>query len=88
MSFIKEDETLDDLQLKGIHVIQKKDAFRFGVDAVLLANFAKVKKSHKVIDFCTGTGIIPFIIAGKTECNDIKGIEIQEEFVDMAKRTG
>ena len=87
MSFIKEDETLDDLQLKGIHVIQKKDAFRFGVDAVLLANFAKVKKSHKVIDFCTGTGIIPFIIAGKTECNDIKGIEIQEEFVDMAKRT-
>lgn len=87
MSFIKEDETLDDLQLKGIHVIQKKDAFRFGIDAVLLANFANIKKRHKVIDFCTGTGIIPFIIAGKTECNDIKGIEIQEEFVDMAKRT-
>ena len=37
MSFIKEDETLDDLQLKGIQVIQKKDAFRFGIDAVLLA---------------------------------------------------
>ena len=87
MSFIKEDETLDDLQLKGIHVIQKKDAFRFGIDAVLLANFANIKKKHKVMDFCTGTGIIPFIIAGKTECNDIKGIEIQEEFVDMAKRT-
>lgn len=87
MSFIKEDETLDDLQLKGIQVIQKKDAFRFGIDAVLLANFANVKKKHKVIDFCTGTGIIPFIIAGKTECNDIKGIEIQEEFVDMANRT-
>ena len=63
MSFIKEDETLDDLQLKGIQVIQKKDAFRFGIDAVLLANFANVKKKHKVIDFCTGTGIIPFIIA-------------------------
>ncbi|CDM67333.1 methyltransferase small [Clostridium bornimense] len=87
MSFIKEDETLDDLQLKGIQVIQKKDAFRFGIDAVLLANFANIKKKHKVMDFCTGTGIIPFIIAGKTECNDIKGIEIQEEFVDMANRT-
>ncbi len=36
---IKEDETLDDLQLKGIHVIQKKQAFRFGIDAILLANF-------------------------------------------------
>lgn len=41
---IKEDETLDDLQLKGIHVIQKKQAFRFGIDAVLLANFPRIKK--------------------------------------------
>lgn len=43
-SFIKDDETLDDLQLNGIHLIQKKKAFRFGIDAVLLANFAEVKK--------------------------------------------
>ncbi len=44
MEFLRDDETLDDLNLKGIHVIQKKNAFRFGVDAVLLANFAKGKK--------------------------------------------
>lgn len=80
-------ETLDDLQLKGLHIIQKEDAFRFGVDAVLLANFAKVKNKHTVIDLCSGTGIIPFIIAGKTEARKITGLEIQEEMVEMANRS-
>jgi tRNA1Val (adenine37-N6)-methyltransferase len=85
--YIKDDETLDDLQLKGIQLIQKKDSFRFGVDAVLLANFAKIKRRFKVIDLCSGTGIIPFIIAGKTDAEKITGIEIQENMVEMAKRT-
>lgn len=87
MNIIRDDETLDDLQLKGIHIIQKKNGFRFGVDAVLLANFTKVKNNSKVIDLCSGTGIVPFIIAGKSNVKDIKGIEIQEEFVEMANRT-
>lgn len=85
--YIKNDETLDDLQLKGIRLIQKKHAFRFGVDAVLLANFAKIKRGFKVVDLCSGTGIIPFILAGKTAADIITGIEIQEDMVDMAKRT-
>jgi tRNA1Val (adenine37-N6)-methyltransferase len=87
MNIIREDETLDDLQLKGIKIIQKKNGFRFGVDAVLLANFSNVKKNARVIDLCSGTGIIPFILAGKTEAKNIVGIEIQEEFVEMANRT-
>ena len=87
MSIIKSDETLDDLQLNGIHVIQKKNGFRFGVDAVLLANFANVRKNARVIDLCSGTGIIPFIIAGKTEAKKIIGIEIQQDMVEMAKRS-
>lgn len=85
--WIKEDETLDDLQLKGIHIIQKKDAFRFGVDAVLLANFAKVKRGSTVFDLCTGTGIVPFVLAGKTEASKLWGLEIQEEMVEMAQRS-
>lgn len=84
---LREDETLDDLQLKGIKVIQKKQGFRFGVDAVLLANFARVKKHHSVIDLCSGTGIIPFILAGKTEASKITGLEIQPGMVEMAQRT-
>jgi tRNA1Val (adenine37-N6)-methyltransferase len=87
LDIVKEDETLDDLQLNGIHIIQKKEAFRFGVDAVLLANFARVRRGIRVIDLCTGTGIIPFVIAGKTEAASITGIEIQEEMVEMAHRS-
>ena len=87
MDFLKDDETLDDLELKGIMVIQKKKAFRFGVDAVLLANYARVARGMKVLDLCTGTGIIPFVLAGKTEADNITGIEIQENMVEMAERT-
>jgi tRNA1(Val) A37 N6-methylase TrmN6 len=84
---VHEDETLDDLQLNGINLIQKKEAFRFGVDAVLLANFAKVKRGARVIDLCSGTGIIPFIIAGKTDAKSITGVEIQKDMTDMASRS-
>mgnify|MGYP001580084342 FL=1 len=87
LSLVKNEETLDDLQLNGIRVIQKKEGFRFGVDAVLLANFANVKKGFNVIDLCSGTGIVPFIVAGKTEASNITGIEIQEEMVEMAERS-
>lgn len=87
MELLNNDETLDDLQINGIKVIQKKDAFRFGVDAVLLANYAKIKKNSRIVDLCSGTGIIPFIIAGKTEASSITGLEIQEQLVDMADRT-
>lgn len=87
LDILKEDETLDDLQLKGIHIIQKREAFRFGVDAVLLANFAKIKRGIRVIDLCTGTGIVPFIVAGKTEATSITGLEIQQDMVEMADRS-
>ena len=86
-SMLFEGETLDDLQLNDIHIIQKKDAFRFGIDAVILANFANIKNKHRVIDLCTGTGIVPFLVAGKTDAKSITGIEIQEEMVEMANRS-
>ena len=84
---IRNDENIDDLQLNGLMLIQKKDGFKFGVDAVLLSDFANIKKKHKVIDLCTGTGIIPFLLYGKYNPNNIKGIEIQEDMVEMANRS-
>ena len=87
MEFIKHDETLDDLQLNGINIIQKKEAFRFGVDAVLLSDFAKIKNNMSAIDLCTGGGIVPFLIAGKTQAKNIIGVEIQEDMVEMAIRS-
>ena len=82
-----EDEAVDDLQLNGLKIIQKNDSFRFGIDAVLLSYFAKVKKSHNAVDLCTGTGIVPILLYGKYAPNKIVGIEIQEEMSEMAGRS-
>ena len=84
---LKDTERIDDLQLKGLKVIQDKNGFWIGIDAVLLANFAKVKKRARVVDLGTGTGIIPVLIAGKSEAEKIVGVEIQEEVWEMANRT-
>lgn len=84
---IMDDESIDDLQLNGLNLIQKKDAFRFGVDAVLLSDFANVKKSHRVMDLCTGTGIIPFLLLGKYMPKSIVGLEIQSDMTEMANRS-
>ena len=84
---VLENERIDDLQIKGLKIIQDRDGFCFGVDAVLLANFAEVKKGEKVVDLGTGTGIIPILIAGKTQASSIIGVEIQKKVADMAGRS-
>lgn len=84
---INEDESIDDLDLNGLKLIQKEKAFRFGIDAVLLSDFANVKTKHRVVDLCTGTGIVPFLIYGKYNPKEIWGIEIQEEMEEMACRS-
>ena len=85
---LKEKERIDDLEFKGLKIIQNEDGFCFGVDSVLLSDFAKkIKKNAKVIDIGTGTGIISILLTAKTELKEITGIEIQEEVADMARRS-
>lgn len=84
---INSDESLEDLQCNGLKLIQKKDGFRFGVDAVLLANFATIKENTNVIDLGTGTGVVPLLLYAKSKAAKIVGVEIQEHLVDMAKRS-
>ncbi len=84
---IKDNERVDDLQCKGYRLIQDPTKFCFGLDAVLLSDFARVSVGEKVLDMCTGTGIIPILMAAKTEADSFKAIEIQPEFVDMARRS-
>ena len=76
---INVDEGVDDLQLNGLKLIQKQQGFRFGVDAVLLSHFANIKSRHRVIDLCTGTGIVPFLAYGKYAPKEVIGLEIQED---------
>ena len=80
-------ERLDDLQLKGYEIIQDPKRFCFGIDAVLLSNFAKVKPGERVLDLGTGTGILPILLEGKTKGSHFTGLEIQEESADMARRS-
>ena len=84
---LKENEVIDDLQLNGLKIIQSNDSFKFGIDAVLLSNFVKVKKNAKVIDFGTGTGIIPTLLSAKIQASKIYGIEIQGKMAEMANRS-
>lgn len=84
---LKQNERIDDLQYKGLRIIQNTEGFCFGVDAVLLANFAEIKNGQRVIDLGTGTGIIPILIAGKTPAKEVIGMEIQEDVARMAQRS-
>lgn len=84
---LKSDERLDDLQRNGYQIIQKKNGFCFGMDAVLLSGFARVKQGEKAIDLGTGTGIIPILLEVKYEGEHYTGLEIQDEMADMAARS-
>lgn len=85
-NLVREDERLDDLQ-NGYKIIQHPDKFCFGMDAVLLSSFAKVNENETVVDFGTGTGILPVLLAAKTKGKHFTGLEIQPESVEMAKRS-
>ena len=85
---LKENERIDDLEFKNLKIIQNKEGFCFGIDSVLLADFAKnIKKGANVLDLGTGTGIISILLCGKTDLNSITGVEIQNEVAEMANRS-
>lgn len=80
-------ERLDELQRNGYVIIQDPKRFCFGMDAVLLSGFARVKTGEQVLDLGTGTGIIPILLEAKTEGKHFTGLEIQPESADMARRS-
>jgi len=85
---LKENERIDDLEYKGLKIIQNTEGFCFGIDSVLLSDFAKdIRNNSKVIDLGTGTGILPILLSAKTNLSKIYGVEIQEEVANMAKRS-
>lgn len=84
---LRDGERLDDLQLGGYEIIQDPGRFCFGVDAVILSNYAVVKEGEKVLDLGTGTGILPILLAAKTAGRHFTGLEIQKESADMARRS-
>ena len=80
-------ERLDELHRNGYYIIQDPGRFCFGMDAVLLSGFARVKPGEKALDLGTGTGIIPILLEAKTKGEHFTGLEIQPESADMAARS-
>ena len=86
-SEIRPGERLDDLQIGGLELIQDPEKFCFGVDAVFLSDFVRVRPGESVLDLGTGNGIIPVLLSAKTEARHITGLEIQSDTAEMARRS-
>lgn len=87
VQLIAPDETLEDLQLGGLRILQKQEGFRFCTDAVILADFARIAPSDAVVDFGTGTGILPLLLIGRGKGARFEALELQANLADMARRT-
>lgn len=87
MNNLRENERLDDLGRKGYKIIQNTKIFCFGIDAVLLAAFARMGKEDSAIDLGTGNGIIPMLMEARYGGSHFYGLEIQDINVEMARRS-
>ncbi len=81
-----ENERIDDLENSGLKIIQNTEHFCFGMDAVLLAGFARVKNKGTALDLCTGTGIVPILLSAKTKASKIYGVEVQDKSFNIGLR--
>lgn len=85
---LKEDERIDDLEYNNLKIIQNKNGFCFGIDSVLISDFAKEVKNNSIgVDLGAGTGIISILLTAKTEISKIISVEIQKEVAEMARRS-
>ncbi len=84
---LRADETLEDLQLGGLRILQKKQGFRYGMDSVLLADFARIGPGDAFADLGTGTGILPLLLIGRGKGRYCEAVELQPEYAGMAERS-
>ena len=60
--------------------------FSVSTDELILGDMIEVRKNERIMDLCSGNGVIPLLLAAK--CNQkIEAIEIQDQLVEMARRS-
>lgn len=84
--YLRVGERVDNIGFGNLRLIQKPEDFCYGIDAVLLASFAEIKKNARVIDLGSGTGIIPLIVSHKSEASEILGVELQKDSFERGIR--
>ena len=85
---LNENERIDDLEYKNLKIVQDKDGFCFGIDSVLLSDFAKeIRSKSIVLDLGTGNGVLGILLCGKTNLSKIYGVEIQEDMANIAQKS-
>lgn len=85
---LNENERIDDLEYKNLKIVQDKDGFCFGIDSVLLSDFAKeIRSKSIVLDLGTGNGVLGILLCGKTNLSKIYGVEIQEDIANIAQKS-
>ena len=85
---LRENERIDNLQYNNLKIIQNTKGFCFGIDSILISDFAKeIRKNSIGVDLGTGTGVISILLTAKTNLSKIYGVEIQADVAEMAKRS-
>ena len=79
-------ERIDLLGRKNYRLIQDTDAFCFGMDAVLLADFVQAGPEDAVLDLGTGNGVLPLLLDGRDKGGCFTGLEIQPKAAALACR--
>ena len=72
-------ERVEDLQCGGLKIIQDKDLYTFSSDAVILANFVRLKSKETAVEIGGGSGVISILLSAKNNFKKIKVFEIQEK---------
>ena len=80
------DETLDTFLNGKLQILQKKDGYRFSLDAILLSQFVTIRKNERVIDLGTGCGILPLLLSYSTKAHSFVGVEIQRGLAECAQK--
>ncbi len=87
MSDLSSFDCLDDLQLSGWKLWQNSRFFRFGTDGVLLAEFARCTPKEQMIDLCSGTGVIPFLLLAQGRARQACALELQSYLCRLMEKS-